>query len=139
MRALVINGPNLNLLGSREPDVYGRVDYAGLVGLVEGWANELGLEVVCFQSNFEGEILDRLQLGDFDFAVLNPGALTHTSVALRDAISAVGKPAYEVHISNIYARETFRHHSTISPVCVGVLSGFGLLGYKLALTAGGQP
>ncbi|MGE0495071.1 MAG: type II 3-dehydroquinate dehydratase [Vulcanimicrobiota bacterium] len=138
MKALVINGPNLNLLGSREPEVYGRVDYAGLVTMIETWAAELELEVECFQSNFEGELLDRLQAGDYDFAVLNPGALTHTSVALRDAISAVAKPAYEVHISNLYARETFRHHSTISPVCVGVLSGLGLLGYKLALTAGAQ-
>lgn len=138
MKALVINGPNLNLLGSREPEVYGRVDYAGLVAMIEGWAVELELEVECFQSNFEGELLDRLQAGDYDFSVLNPGALTHTSVALRDAISAAGKPAYEVHISNIYAREAFRHHSTISPVCVGVLSGLGLLGYKLALMAGAR-
>ncbi len=137
LRALVLNGPNLNLLGSREPDIYGSTGYERLVEKVTEWGAELGLETVCRQSNFEGQLLDWIhQATDYDFLVINPGALTHTSRALRDALAAVGRPAYEVHISNIYARESWRHHSTISSVCVGVLTGLGLLGYRLALTAG---
>ncbi len=136
MKALVINGPNLNLLGRREPEIYGGADQERLKEQLQTWGRELGLEVSYFQSNFEGQILERIHAAKEDFIVINPGALTHTSVALRDAISGVGKTTIEVHISNVYQREEFRRKSTISEVCLGVISGFGLLGYRLALEAG---
>lgn len=136
MRALILNGPNLNLLGRREPEVYGNLTYAQLEEKCQEWGRELGLEVECFQSNHEGELLDQLHATEAKFLVLNPGALTHTSLALRDALSGVGIPAIEVHLSNIYAREEFRHKSMISGVCRGVISGFGVEGYRLALQAG---
>jgi len=136
MRALVINGPNLNMLGQREPDVYGRVTYPQLVERIQEWGFELGLEVECFQSNHEGELVEKIQNAEADFLVLNPAAYTHTSIALRDALLAVGLPAIEVHLSNVHAREEFRHRSYISAVCRGVICGLGPLGYRLALTAG---
>lgn len=138
MKAWVLNGPNLNLLGQREPQTYGSISYVQLQEQIQGWARELQLEVECFQSNSEGELLDQVQRarGQVDFLVLNPGALTHTSIALRDALAAVALPAYEVHISNIYQRESWRRHSTISEVCCGVVSGFGLDGYRCALLTG---
>lgn len=136
MRALVINGPNLNLLGQREPDVYGRMTYDQLVERIQEWGFQLGLEVECFQSNHEGELVEKIQGAEVDFLVLNPAAYTHTSIALRDALLAVGLPAIEVHLSNIHSREEFRHHSYISGVCRGVICGLGPLGYRLALEAG---
>jgi len=140
MRAIVLNGPNLSWLGRREPAVYGSTTYVGLVELIEGWGRELGLEVDCLQSNHEGQLIDWLQEADAscDFVVFNPGGYSHTSVALRDAVAALCKPVFEVHISNIFAREAFRHHSMISAVCRGSLCGFGILGYRLALIAGLQ-
>ncbi|MEW6283433.1 MAG: type II 3-dehydroquinate dehydratase [Candidatus Eremiobacterota bacterium] len=138
MRALILNGPNLNLLGVREPEVYGRTTFAELERLCRAWAEELGLQLDLFQSNHEGALLDRLHeaIGKVDFGIVNPGALTHTSIALRDAIAGVGIPIIEVHLSNIYAREEWRRRSVISEVCRGVISGLGVQGYRLALQAG---
>ena len=138
LRALVLQGPNLNLLGVREPEVYGTLSSAALEEQIRCWAAELGLEVEQFQSNSEGELLDRVHAarGRADFLVINPGALTHTSVALRDALAGTGVPALEVHLSNIYAREEWRSRSFISPVCRGVIGGLGPVGYRLALEAG---
>lgn len=137
MRALVLNGPNLNLLGQRETGIYGKVSYEQLVQQCRDWGTEMGLLVECRQSNHEGQLVDWLhEAGEFAFVVLNAGAYTHTSVALRDAIAALQVPVFEVHLSNVFAREEFRHHSYLSPVCRGVLCGMGPLGYKLALQAG---
>jgi 3-dehydroquinate dehydratase-2 len=138
VRALILNGPNLNWLGRREVAVYGNTSYADLVQQCVQWGVELSLEVECRQSNHEGQLIDWLQEAEdqFGFVVINPGGLTHTSVALRDAISGLTRPVYEVHISNIHARESFRHQSLVSAVCKGTLCGFGLLGYRLALIAG---
>lgn len=138
MKALVVNGPNLNLLGRREPEIYGGSDESGLIEQLQRWGGELNVEVSYFQSNFEGKLLDRIHSAEEDFLVINPGALTHTSIALRDAIAGTGLVAVEVHISNVYQREAFRRKSTVSEVCLGVISGFGVLGYKLALEAGRQ-
>ncbi len=139
LRALVLQGPNLNLLGSREPEVYGTRSSQDLVAHLEVWARELGLQVTCLQTNSEGELLDQVHAarGRADFLVVNPGALTHTSVALRDALVGVGIPTLEVHLSNIHAREEWRRHSWISAVCRGTITGLGPLGYRLALEAGG--
>jgi 3-dehydroquinate dehydratase II len=137
MKILVIHGPNLNLLGKREPDVYGRVSIQSidrsLKKLAE--ANKVALEV--FQSNHEGEIVTRIQEADgrVDAIVMNPAAYTHTSVAIRDAVAAVRLPVIEVHLSNIYAREEFRHQSLIAPVAAGQVSGFGAKSYELGLVA----
>jgi 3-dehydroquinate dehydratase II len=137
MRALVLNGPNLNLLGQRETSIYGVVSYEQLVQQCRDWGNGLGLLVECRQSNHEGQLIDWLhEAGEFAFVVLNAGAYTHTSVALRDAVAALPVPVIEVHLSNVYAREAFRHHSHLSPVCRGVICGLGPLGYRLALEAG---
>jgi 3-dehydroquinate dehydratase type II len=140
LRAWVLNGPNLNLLGTREPAVYGRQTLADLEAQIAEWAEELGLVVECYQANFEGELLERVHAapGRADFLVVNPGALTHTSAALRDALAGVDVPALEVHLSNIHAREEWRRHSWISPVCRGVIGGLGPLGYRLALEAGAR-
>ena len=134
---LVLNGPNLNMLGMREPQVYGRDTWADLEALIARKAAELGLTVECFQSNHEGILVDRIQQarGEKDAILLNGGGYTHSSVALRDAIVAADVPTIEVHLSNIHAREAFRHDSLIAPVCVGQICGFGATGYLLALEA----
>jgi 3-dehydroquinate dehydratase-2 len=130
-RILIVNGPNLNLLGKREPDTYGSKSFEEY--FVELKTRFKGLELEYFQSNHEGEIIDGLQSSDFDGFVINAGGFTHTSVAIRDAVSAQKNPVIEVHISNIASREIFRHESLLSPVCAGCIFGFGLQSYDLAL------
>lgn len=139
-RILLVNGPNLNLLGTREPGVYGRTTLADIERATGELARGLGHELECFQSNAEAELVDRVQAaaGKADFLLINPGGLTHTSVALRDAILAVGIPFIEIHISNVHAREEFRRHSYFSDVAVGTITGLGPLGYELALRAADQ-
>jgi 3-dehydroquinate dehydratase-2 len=137
MKILVMNGPNLNLLGKREPQIYGAETLEDINRRIEALAVELGVEVAFFQSNHEGELVQKIQeaMGAYQAIVINPGAYTHTSVALRDAISSTGIPTIEIHISNIYKREDFRHHSYISGVAAGQISGFGADSYLLALRA----
>lgn len=137
---LVIHGPNLNLLGTREPDIYGRTSLAEIDRQTVELGRELGVEVETFQSNSEGEIVNRIQdaRGHIDVLIINPAAYTHTSVAIRDAISAVEVPAIEVHLSNVYKREAFRHHSTIADIAEGRIMGFGPESYLLALRAAGR-
>ena len=137
MKALFLNGPNLNLLGTRQPEVYGRQTLADIEALVRARATELGIEIDFRQSNHEGELVTWIQeaRGRFDAIVLNAAAYTHTSVALRDAIAAVSIPTVEIHLSNIHAREEFRHRSLIAPVCRGQISGFGFQSYLLGLQA----
>lgn len=132
---LVINGPNLNLLGTREPDKYGTATLADVEELAMQAAAAHGLTVDCVQSNHEGDLLDAIHAarGTAMGIVINAGAYTHTSVALRDALAAVQLPAVEVHITNVYQREEFRHHSYLSPVCTAVIAGAGVHGYKLAI------
>lgn len=133
MRIAVVNGPNLNLLGTREPNTYGS---ATLADLEQGLRSRFpAVELAFFQSNHEGELLDYLHRTGHDGIVLNAAAYTHTSIALRDAIAAIKAPVVEVHLSNVHAREQFRHHSMISAVCMGVISGFGMIGYELAVRA----
>lgn len=133
-RLFLINGPNLNMLGRREPDTYGTHTLKDVVELVKATAREKGYEVEDFQSNHEGDLVDRIQMADDGAAgiVLNPAAYTHTSIAMRDAISAIQLPVIEVHISNVHHREAFRHHSMLAPVCEGQIVGFGVDGYRLA-------
>jgi 3-dehydroquinate dehydratase II len=134
---LVIHGPNLNLLGQREPEIYGRTRLGDIDRALKALGRELGLKVETFQSNSEGAIVDRIQRarGRARALVINPAAYTHTSVAIRDAITACDLPTVEVHLSNVYAREPFRHHSTIAGIVVGRIMGFGAEGYLLALRA----
>ncbi len=136
-RVAVIHGCNLNLLGQREPDVYGSTTLEEINAELAALAEELGLELTFFQSNHEGEIIDAVQgcLGQAEGILLNPAAFTHTSVGLRDALQAVALPTVEVHLSNIHAREEFRHHSLIAPAAVGQISGFGVDSYLLGLRA----
>jgi 3-dehydroquinate dehydratase-2 len=137
MRIQFLNGPNLNLLGQREPEVYGRSTLADIEAKVRQKAKELGVDVDFRQTNLEGELVTWLQQakGRFDVIVLNAAAYTHTSVALRDAIAAIGVPTIEIHLSNVHAREEFRHKSLIAPVCYGQICGFGADSYILALHA----
>ena len=135
MKIMVINGPNLNLTGMREPDIYGNQTYADLEAYIEDYAEKAGAEAVVVQSNSEGEIIDYIHycLGSCDGIVINAGAYTHYSYAIHDAIKAVDIPTVEVHISNIHKREEFRHHSVISPACVGQICGLGFMSYTLAI------
>ena len=137
MQILVLNGPNLNLLGKRQPEIYGSLSLSDIEQQVRALADELGVEIDFRQSNSEAELIDWIHnsAGKFGALVINPAAYTHTSLALRDAISAVGIPTVEIHISNIHRREPFRHHSYISKAVKGVICGFGSLGYELAIEA----
>jgi 3-dehydroquinate dehydratase II len=136
-RVLVVHGPNLNLLGEREPEVYGRTRLRDIDRELKRLGRELGLSVDSFQSNSEGAIVDRIQKARArsDLILVNPGAYTHTSIAIRDALAAIAVPVIEVHLSNVYRRESFRHHSTIADLAVGRIMGFGAEGYYLALRA----
>jgi 3-dehydroquinate dehydratase-2 len=130
MKLLIVNGPNLNLLGSRQPQIYGNVSFEDYF---EELKSKSDADLTYFQSNVEGEIINQLQTEGFDGIILNAGGYSHTSVAIRDCIAAIETPVVEVHISNIAERESFRHESMISPVCVGCIFGFGLKSYELAL------
>ncbi len=135
MKILVLNGPNLNLLGQREPDVYGGESLDDIIALIKAKAGELGVDVDFFQSNEEGALVTRIQdsIGNYDGMIFNPAAYTHTSVALCDAVKAVDVPCVEVHLSNVHSREEFRHKSLIVAACVGQILGFGANSYILAL------
>jgi len=135
MKIQIINGPNLNLLGVREPEVYGGQTFGDYLDQLR--SDHAGIEIDYFQSNVEGEIINKIQEAGFesDGIILNAGGYTHTSVAIRDAIKAIPAPVVEVHISNVHAREEFRNHSMISAVCIGVIAGFGMDSYRLALSA----
>lgn len=135
MKILVINGVNMNMLGIREPKKYGSMTLKEIEKDLYAYSFELGIDIETFQSNHEGEIAEKIHsaLNNADGIVINPGAYTHTSIAIRDALSAVNLPAAEVHLTNIHAREDFRHHSVIAPVCVAQISGFGADCYKLAI------
>ena len=136
MSILLLNGPNLNLLGTREPHIYGADTLADVERHFAAEAVRLGITAACFQSNHEGHLIDRIHAARLDGTrgiVINPGGLTHTSVALRDSIAGSGLPAIEVHISNVHAREEFRHKSVTAGACLGVIAGLGLPGYRAAL------
>ncbi|MCR5055548.1 MAG: type II 3-dehydroquinate dehydratase [Clostridia bacterium] len=135
MNILVINGPNINLLGLREPDIYGKGTYNDLLKSIEKWSDDIGVRTKCVQSNHEGDIVDFIQsaYGSFDGIVINPAAYTHTSVAILDALKAVSIPAVEVHITDPETRESFRHISYAGMACVKTVKGKGFLGYKEAL------
>lgn len=137
MRLLVLNGPNLNRLGLREPTVYGSQTLQDLEAQLQAFAGKNSCELICFQSNHEGELIDKLHHaeGSFDGIVINPGAFTHYSYAIRDAIASITVPVMEVHISNIHKREEFRHTSVTAPVTIGQIVGLGFYGYELALQA----
>lgn len=137
-KVLVIHGPNLNLLGTRETDIYGKINLNDINKLLEEEASTLNISIESFQSNHEGEIVEKLQSAKeagFSCILINPAAYTHTSVAIRDTVSAINIPVVEVHLSNIYAREEFRHTSLIAPVAKGQISGFGVNSYILGLRA----
>ena len=138
MKVLVINGPNLNFLGIREKGIYGNESYEGLVERLQQKAKQEGFELELFQDNSEGAIIDRIQQAYYDKVdgiVINPGAYAHYSIAIRDALASIEVPKIEVHISNVYKREEFRHTSVITPVCTGEILGLGLQGYFLAIDA----
>lgn len=135
MKVLIIHGPNLNMLGKREPEIYGTFSLDDVNNKLTALASELGLKLSTMQSNSEAEMIDAIQKKDYDALIINPAAYTHTSIAIRDAISAVGKPVVEVHISNIHKREEFRRKSYIAEVATGQISGFGGDSYLLALRA----
>ena len=135
MKLLILNGPNLNMLGIREPEIYGKQDYAALLDFLRASAAEAGAEIECFQSNHEGALVDAIQAayGRFDGIVINPAAYTHTSVALLDALKAVALPAVEVHLSDVSARESFRQVSYAGMACVKTFAGLGFEGYRQAI------
>lgn len=137
-KLLLLNGPNLNLLGTREPEIYGSETLADVEQSAIQHASQLGHQLTCLQSNHEGVLIDRIHetLSDgTDFILMNPGAFTHTSVAIRDALAGVNRPFIELHLSNVHARESFRHHSYLSAIAVGVIAGFGTHSYQLAIDA----
>ena len=136
MKFLILNGPNLNLLGSREPGIYGTTGYEALCTMLKEKAVSLGAEADCFQSNHEGAIIDAIHSaeGKYDAIIMNPGAFTHYSYAILDALKAVSVPCIEVHISNVHQREEFRHKSVTAPACVGQICGLGTYGYVAAMT-----
>jgi 3-dehydroquinate dehydratase-2 len=136
-RILVIHGPNLNLLGRREPEVYGKTTLAEIDADLISLGDTLGFNVDCHQSNHEGALIDRIQAAMQGYAgiLINPGGLTHTSVSLRDALAATALPVVEVHLSNVFAREAFRHHSYVSGIAIGIMSGLGTAGYRMGLQA----
>ena len=135
MKILVINGPNINMLGIREPDIYGKTGFVDLINTVTEYAKEKGIELECYQSNHEGDLVDKIQwaYGKFDGIVINPGAYTHTSIAILDAVKAVGIPTVEVHISDVSKREDFRQVSYIRAACVKTIAGHGIKGYIEAI------
>ena len=135
MKFLILNGPNLNLLGSREPGIYGTTGYESLCAMLKEKAAAMGAEAYCFQSNHEGALIDAIHgaEGKYDAIVMNPGAFTHYSYAILDALKAVSVPCIEVHISNVHQREEFRHKSVTAPACVGQICGLGLFGYVAAM------
>jgi len=135
MKIVVIQGPNLNMLGIREKNIYGPMKLEDIHAQMKSFADQNKIEIEFFQSNLEGEIVDRIQecMGDADGIIINPAAYTHTSIAIRDAVSAVQLPTLEVHLSNIHQREEFRHKSLIAPVCAGQILGMGPFGYHLAM------
>ncbi len=137
IKVLVVNGPNLNMLGKREPEIYGRDTLDDILSRLNEQAQNLSIELDCFQSNYEGAIVEKIQesMGNVQGIIINPAAYTHTSVAIRDALSLHSVPIVEVHLSNIYKREEFRHHSMVSAVATGQIAGLGAQGYSLALTA----
>lgn len=137
MKLLVINGPNLNMLGIREPEKYGNASLSDIEKDLYAYSFELGIDIETFQSNHEGEIIDKIQqaMGKFEGILINPGAYAHTSVAIRDAISSINLPCVEIHMTNIHAREEFRQKSLLAAVCAGQISGFGQNSYKLGLKA----
>jgi len=137
-KILLLNGPNLNLLGTREPQIYGVETLADVEAMALKTATARGAALDCFQSNHEGALIDRIHAARLDgtkFIVINPGGLTHTSVALRDALNGVSIPFIEVHVSNVHKREAFRHHSFLSEIAAGVIVGFGVIGYTMAVNA----
>ena len=138
MKILVLHGPNLNLLGTRQPEIYGALSLDAINERLQLLGEDLGIEIETLQSNHEGVLLDALHQGEVSAVVLNAGAYTHTSYAIRDAIAAIPRPVIEVHLSNVYAREAWRHKSLISEVCAGTITGLGILGYELGLRAAAE-